>query len=439
VALVARRIVPAVALCAAIAATGCTEPLRAFGATEVEAKSHAEAMFASIGTRFDSVTRDAHDNRSRLRFAGNFLAPSGIFADTSVWTSSRENERTFVSHGKLNGRVYEFSARGNTPLPTVAGESRHHMTLISRGHDQYTWDTGVEMAMGPMRAASAEEIVTALVASAAAKPDWTTTSPRSTAAIGRGFAIQRLHATPAADGSQTVELELRLHPELLKPKFPRFGQFLEKFIGTSGFDLQLTDKRGAQWVLFAAKKNIITLKLREIGGHFAPLQGPIRPIPDSLRLVGSATAHGAFATVGINDIDGEFIITRTPNERAWTIRLDHEPRWDFPLSMNRLVSGPLRTPFQGEGVTYQIGFRDGANGQLIQHRAVKGTFQETRLIRWMGSLAGSVFSDWGGPVEPEANRFIADVFLGLRDDATAYFVAHPAAPVPPVKKGDGAN
>jgi hypothetical protein len=429
-----RPLLLAAAVAAGAASTGCADALHAFGPTDAEARVNAEQFFGGIAVRFDSITRDARYQRARTRFSGNFLAPSALYADTSLWSSRTATDRTLLSQGRFSGTSYDFSARPTVPMPTALGESRHRMTLINRDKGMYGWETQVDMALGPMRASMIEDVMTALVGSvgtrteAQIRSDYTIAAAKSTNALGRAFSIEHLRVTPGADGARLVDLAIRVRPDLARPRFPRFAQFLEKYIATSAYDLALTDKRGAQWVLATAKENRLTVMLREIDGRFVPLQGPIRAIPDTLRLTGKASAHGAFATVHINAIDAEFVIVRSPTERAWRIRWNHEPQWDFPLSVNRFVSGPLRTPFQGDGVLFSLGFRDGPTGQLTLHREINGTFQETRLIRWMGSLAGSVFGDWEGPVEPEASRFIADAFFGLRDDATNLPMHKPPRP-----------
>jgi hypothetical protein len=135
-----------------------------------------------------------------------------------------------------------------------------------------------------------------------------------------------------------------------------------------------------------------------------------------LLLGGSLYARGGWAGVEINRIAADFTLERTGARRGFTLRWRTPPQWGFPFSVDRLIAGSLRAPFEGEGVIVAFGVEDGPQGQLLLVRRLAGQFQESRLVRWMGALAGSVFGSWTGKVEPDANRFLQEAFAALRDD-----------------------
>ncbi|MCU0622536.1 MAG: hypothetical protein MUF53_01590, partial [Gemmatimonadaceae bacterium] len=234
---------------------------------------------------------------------------------------------------------------------------------------------------------------------------------------GRLVSVDTVRSDRARDGTRLVTYVVRLAPERLRAAFPELAGFVERYIGRSAFDLTLRDARGASWMEAMARENVIRVRVRVAPtGALVPLIGPPGPLPDQLLLGGSLYARGGWAGVEINRIAADFTLERTGARRGFTLRWRTPPQWGFPFSVDRLIAGSLRAPFEGEGVIVAFGVEDGPQGQLLLVRRLAGQFQESRLVRWMGALAGSVFGSWTGKVEPDANRFLQEAFAALRDD-----------------------
>ncbi|MCE2940132.1 MAG: hypothetical protein ACK53A_10310 [Gemmatimonadota bacterium] len=403
---------------ALLAACGDVTP--AFGPDAATARTNATQLFGGLAASFAPARYDATYERARARFSANFLAPSSLHGDPSLWSATEGTTRVLHSRALFTGTTYDQVALpGAPPVPVALGESRHRIALTALGGSRFAWDTRVEWALGPGRAQAFEELpgLLALSADASAAAVWGAELPRSARALGRLVGVDTVRSDEARDGTRLVTYVVRMRPARVQAAFPELAGFVERYVGRSSFDFQLRDARGAQWLEAIARENVLRLRLRVApSGAFVPLLGPPGPMPSALQLTGSIYARGGWAGVELNRIVADVTLDRDGPRRGFTLRWRTEPKWGFPFSVDRLVAGTLRAPFEGEGVTVAFGFEDGPQGQLLLVRRLAGHFEESRLVRWMGALAGSVFGAWTGKVEPDANRFLTEGFGALRDD-----------------------
>ena len=409
---------------------------QAFGPSPAAARSGAASFFNAFAARFTDVYRSAKFSSARVKLGKNALVPSKIFADTGVWTSAPAHDaRQLLVTGTLTGQGYLFAERPNAALPERTGDSRHLMRLRRLSENEYEWTTGVDHAVGRMRAADVEAVFGALLASAegrderAIRADYRAAFPRTTASLGRLVTLDSLRTTRRADGSTGIDMVASIHPDRVRATFPALAQYLDKYVGPARYRFTLRDASGARWFDMGAANKRLVFRMRAKDGRLAPLDGgPLRPMPDSLQLVAEMYAKVLFFTVGVSDLRGDFVVVRSPTERAWSMRFRREPDWHLPLASKHLIRSPLRRPFERGGSTLRLGVRDGGRETLVT-RATHGAVKESAILRFFNSLSSTAMGDYAGKTEEEENRFTAQLFAALRDDVLALPLGE-AAPVP---------
>jgi hypothetical protein len=410
----------------AIAVAGCRAVPQAFGPSPRAARTNAASVFSAFAARFTDVHRSPKFHAARGKLGKYALVPSKIFGDTSVWTSAPSpDSRQLVLTGSLDAKGYRFAEHPNAALPQRTGDSRHTMRLRRLGESEFEWTTGVDHAIGQMRAADIENVFGALLASAegrgeqALRADYRTAFPRASAALGRLVSLDSLRTTPRPDGSTTIDMVATLHPGRVKAAFPALAEYLDKYVGPARYRFTLRDASGARWFDMGAANKRLVFRMRSKNGHLAPLDGgPARPMPDSLQLVGEMYAKFGWFTVGVSDLRGDFTVVRSPTERAWSLRFRREPEWHLPLASKHLIRSPLRRPFERGGTTVRVGVRDGGPETLLT-RTARGAVKESAILRFFNSLSSTAMGDFAGKAEEEENRFTAQLFAALRDDVLA--------------------
>jgi hypothetical protein len=136
-----------------------------------------------------------------------------------------------------------------------------------------------------------------------------------------------------------------------------------------------------------------------------------------VRVVAS-TRFGLF-TVGVKQLDGTMTVVRSARVRAWDFRWNHPPEWRLPFGATTLLHGSLRRPFEGSGMLVRLGLRTGESGQTLSVRDVDLVVRESWIVRWIGRLGGTAFSDFVEQAEREENRFLAEGFRALGADLSA--------------------
>ena len=411
---------------AVASAAACRDVGPAFGPTIPAARANAEGLFGGIAQRFTNVQRNPKFSHARGRLGKNALTPSVIFNDTSVWTQmTSDGSRTVTVEGEFANNRYLFAAKPSTSAANEPGDSRHTMILRKLRDSEFEWYTNVDIAAGGISANEIGGVISALMKSAerrspaAIRADYRETFPRTTAALGRLFTLDTLRVTGDADGATTIVLGIRLDPASIKATMPAFAAYLEKYSTESRYSSVVTDKRGGRWIELSGAKNFMTLKLRSVDGHFAPLAGALRPIPDELLIQSEFTTKILLFHVGFKKLIGDVSVIRGEHERGWFIRYTREPEWKLPPTVGFLIKTPLRRPFQGKGAMFRLALQDSPGRQSIIGRRTSATVQESAILRFLNRLSGTAMGDFVGKTETEENRFSAEAFNAMRLDARA--------------------
>jgi hypothetical protein len=299
--------------------------------------------------------------------------------------------------------------------------------------------TTVDHAVGHLRPNDAAAVFAAAVASVTARAgsgagsadvaravraDYQAAMPRTTAALGQLFSLDSIGTVVGTDGGTAITLRVGLHPERLERVYPAFAQYVRKYVVPSRYRFVLRDATGARWVDLAARKNVLTVRMRATReGRLLPLEEPARPMPDALTLSGELMTHIMLFDVGVSALQADFNLIRTEHERGWLMRFRTEPEWHLPLASRYLIRAPLRRPFKGAGATLRSSVRDGEGPQTLLARSSTIAVQESAILRFLGSLGFTAMSDFAGKSEQEENRFNAELFGAMRDDSRALFAA----------------
>jgi hypothetical protein len=414
----------AVALCLAL--TACRQVAPAFGPNIPGARQNAEEFFYSIGSRFTNIQRPPKMIRARQQFGHYALTPSGVYNDTSVWLATGpDSSRIYGNEGYFSVDRYIVVPRLSNTAPDALTESREIVRLRKLSDSEYEWFTNVDVALGRIAARNIADILAAALDAgegrnpAATRADYTTNFPRTVGALGRLFRIDTLRATVDGEGATTYELAIRLTPDVLKATMPHYAAYIDKYISKGQYRITLTDKTGAGWFDARAANYYVHFKVRSKDGHFAPLDGAVRRMPEALTINIDLAMKILIFTVGWTDMTGEFNVINTPHERGWAMRFAKEPEWRLPPAVGRLLKSPLRRPFQGQGIPVRISIRDNPGSQTLLNRRGTLVVQESGILRFLNRLSGTAVGDFLGPAERQANRFNADVFRALRADIAA--------------------
>ena len=406
-----------------VALSACREVAPAFGPNIPFARQNAEEFFYSVGSRFTNIQRQPRILRARAQFGHYALTPSGVYNDTSVWLAiGPDSARLFGDEGVFSVDRYIVTAKLATDPPDALTESREIVRLRKLTDNEYEWFTNVEVALGRIGAKHITDVLAAALAAgegkspAAIRADYTTSFPRTVAALGRLFSIDTLRATPDSDGATTYDIAIRLTPEILKASMPHYAAYIDKYISKGKYRITLTDKTGARWFDAQAANYYMHFKMRSKGGHFAPLEGAVRPMPELLTIQVDMSMKIAVFTVGWTNMTGEFEVINTPHEHGWSMHFAKEPEWHLPPTVGTLLKSSLRRPFQNPGIPVRVSIRDNPGSQTILNRRGMLVVQESAVLRFLNRLSGTAVGDFLGPSEREANRFNADAFRALRID-----------------------
>ena len=404
----------------------CRQVAPAFGPNLAGARQNAEEFFYSIGSRFTNIQRPPRIIHARSQFGHYALTPSGIYNDTTVWLAiGADSARLFGDEGRFSYDRYIVAARLSTTPPDALTESREIVRLRKLTDNEYEWFTNVDVALGRMPAKTISDVLAAALlggegkSPAAIRADYTSGFPRTVAALGRLYTLDTLKATADAGGATTYELAIRLTPDILKATMPHYAAYIDKYVSKGKYRVTLTDKTGAHWFDVSAGNYYIHLKVRSKGGHFAPLEGPLRQMPEALIIRSDMSMKISLFTVGWTEMIGDFEVINTPHERGWSIRFAKEPSWTLPPTVGFLLKASLRRPFQGEGIPIRASIKDNPGSQTLLNRRFALTVQESGILRFLNRLSGTAVGDFLGPSEREANRFNADAFRALRVDVAA--------------------
>jgi hypothetical protein len=419
--------------------TACRPGWDAFGSTPAQAQTNGVEFADALNRRYLSVERAPFYAAARAKLGKRALAPTAVFDDTTAWTSRPDAKNRFLMAEGVatdDGR-YRFTPRAAAPYPDRRADARHLTQLTRLANDgEFEWRTAVDFALGSMTPTDMGTGFRALLASAEGRTDADlradvrSTLPRTTAALGRMFSLDTLHAQRLTDGTTAITIVTKVHPDWLKQGFPLYGKFVEKYVSPAAYHIVLRDARGVRWFDARASNRGFALRLRVLRGGLVPLDGAVvETMPDTLRLSMDASTKFSIFTIGMRGMQGNVVFLRSASERGWAMRFDHAPDWQLPLFAASMLKSPLRRPFEQGGVVGKISFRSGAGGQTYITRDFRVAVQESAVTRFLGGLSGSAFAEFDGPAEREENRFNAELFQALRDDLRG--LRYGGSPAPP--------
>ena len=333
-----------------------------------------------------------------------------------------DSARLFGDEGHFNVDHYVVNTALSNEPPDQLTESREIVRLRKLSDNEYEWFTNVEVAIGRVGAKNIADVIAASLAAgegrspAAIRANYNAAFPRAAAALGRLFTIDTLSTTNDSEGATTFDIAIKLTPDILKESMPHYAAYIDKYISKGKYRITLVDQTGAHWFDAWAANYFMHFKVRSKNGHFAPLEGAVRPMPQSLSIHLDMSMKILLFTVGWTEMVGDFQLIDTPHERGWQMRFDKEPDWHLPPTVGTLLRSPLRRPFQGQGIPVRISVRDNPGGQTILNRRGSLVVQESGVLRFLNRLSGTAVGDFLGPSEREANRFNADAFRALRAD-----------------------
>lgn len=412
------------ALAVALALAACREAAAPFAGAGPGGRERVQQAFTALHQRYGDILHGPKYEYARHRLSSTALVPSRVFDDTAVWTAMPSPTERRLELGEFvnPSGITEQEAEVDAPWPDHLGDARHTIDLRRLPDGDYIWDTDAAIAMGTIRARDVADGIVALLTSAGARgdaairADYTAAFPHTTAVLSQLFAMDSLVAVPQADGSSLIALHFTLHPDQLKPKYPAFAAYMDKYVGPTHYYFSMADHAGAVYFSAASDGPPVVVRARVRGHEFLPLAGGDRPLPDSLTLSGAFSTRIKLFTVGVHHFTSDFVTARSAHERSWTLHFGQEPDWQLPLGAARLLHSPLSRPFQGPGMWYRVGIRDSAGAQTILSRRSHAEVHENRMMRFIGGLVSRVMLDLDGQVEHEEFQFFASTFAAMRSD-----------------------
>jgi hypothetical protein len=417
------RVLPPIVAVGVALAGGCAETFKNIAASPAVSQSQVDQLFSAIATRFDDVEIGPRYDFSRVKLGQSALVPSRIFDDTLVWESRpTPNVRLLAVSGEATGGHYRVERQRTLSAATRVGDSRHTIALERLAPDAYRWETNVDLAVGTITSEGVAAMGSALFRSPDGRTDrelrddYAAAFPRTSAAFGRGFAIDSLRVLPGGLGTTNVSLSLGFHPETMRPAFPAFASYLDKYLGPAKYHVLVTDPAGSPLLEIAGRDRMMNVRYRLQRGKLVSLLGNPRPWPDSLRLNVDVSLKVKLFKVGFHQLTTDFAIVNSPHESSWTVTARHEPEWDLPLITERLIRSPLRRPFEGAGSMFSVSVRDSSGTQTLFTRRGRLDVQESTIMRFIGSLGSHMMGDLDKRVEADEDRFIRDGFRALQAD-----------------------
>ena len=402
---------------------GCTDVPAAFGPTPSQARANADGLFGAFVKRFTNVSRAPRYARAREMMLHYALTPSEVYSDTSIWTVyGPDNYRTLFGNATFTNGRYVFSNTVTDEPVQSLGEGRHIMRLHKLNNDDYDWFTGVDFAAGTITANDFANVITRWVAAseghneATLRAGYRAAFPRTTAALGRLYSLDTLVSTPDADGANKLYAVIHITPDGIRQDYPAYAAFMTKYADKVKLHFTLVDSRGAKWLEVTSRDGYVTLRLKSRDGHFAPFEGPIRPIPDTLLMQVDFTAKIKLFTVGVEHMTGEWVNLHSEHERGWALRFTREPGWVLPPVVGYLIKSPLRRPFEGNGTQFRFAVRDQPGHQTIMSRRGSTTVRESAILRFIGKLGGAAMGDFVSKAEDDENRFNVAIYSAMAAD-----------------------
>ena len=342
-----------------------------------------------------------------------------------MWTTHATSQRLLSVYGTFADGRYALDTMSGIPAPSRLADSRHLIGLTRIDDGEFAWDTDVAYAVGSATAEDIAHFITALWAGAEGRTERDVrdrvraTAPRSSAVLAQLFRVDSISTAHLPDSSTLAAFTVTLTPAGVESRFPHFARYMRRYGETSRIRLTLTDREAALFFDFSLRDGRMLLRVRTRDGKLVPLSGAARAMPDTLAINGDFTLKVRRFTVGFRKYHGDFVISRSEHERAWTIISQREPEWVLPLFTETLLRTPLRRPFQGPGSSFRISAMDQAGRQTLLVRRLHMEVQESAILRFLGRLGAIAVSDYTGDAEREQYAWLKEFFDALLEDLRA--------------------
>jgi hypothetical protein len=109
---------------------------------------------------------------------------------------------------------------------------------------------------------------------------------------------------------------------------------------------------------------------------------------------------------------------RTATDKSLTARFLDEPDWELPFLVETLLHSPLRYPFEPPGSEVTVGVRETPAGTLFTG-VYRARVRENWILRWLGGMVGNAVDEFRLGAEREADQYMRECLLALRDDLAA--------------------
>ena len=416
-----------VALCLAFVLPSCRSSPVAFGATPAMARAQADELFGGLEQRFTAIDRSPTAAAALARIERAVFTPSKVYDDSSLWTTEpSDTVRGLTLAGHFVRDHYVVAENAHAPPTEQLAASRDEIRLTRVGHGEFEWTTSIDQALGSVRPDDIDRVVGSMLSaaatsdSAALRAGSMVAFPKSRVVLGRLFSIDSVRRVGRDDGTAAVHLSFGLHPDGLAESYPAFAAYLRSYLGPTRLHCALRDSTGGDWLVIALDKGRLDLRLRaDREGHFAPLEGARRPMPDSLALDWDFRTKVWMFSLGLSDLASDFVVLHTDRTRGWRIGFRREPHWHFPLAVDHLLKTSLRRPFADAGAHYRMVVTDSGAGTTRFVRDGRVVVREGVIMRWLGGLAARALGDFTGPAEAQESAYLAAVFRALRADVDA--------------------
>ena len=384
------------------------------------------ALVAALADRFGPVEREPAFDTLRPKLARAALVPSRVFDDASAWTSRGEGWRAVELTGYGSGGAYHIGVRAEAPRPGAPGEYRGRVRLEHLEGGRFEWSVEEDLAIGLVRPADFAAALDAAFRAAeasdgvAARAAIASGFPRFSAKAGLLLHLEAVTLQRDAHGATSVRLAVRLTPAGIRGFAPGYADFLGKYATPIRTSLVVSDPGGVAWWSLEAADNLWSVRLRVRDGSLVPLDGPAdRRLPSRLRATGDyATRMGRFG-VGAKRIVADVDLTRTAGEKAISVRFHEEPEWQMPFLADLFLGGPLRYPFEGPGSEVFWGARETPDARTLFVGRYRARVRETWILRWLGGLTTNALGEFRRDAEREADLYVRECLLALRDDLVA--------------------
>lgn len=410
----------------ALPLTGCGDAPAAFGPTPTQARANADGLFGAFVKRFTNVYRAPRYERARQQLLRYALTPSDVYSDTSLWTVyGPDNYRTLFGDATFTNGRYTFANAVTDDPVSELGEGRHIMRLRKLSDDDYSWFTGVDFAAGTITANDFANVINRWIAASEGRNEATlragyrATFPRTTAALGKLYSLDSLTSTADPDGTNKLYAVIHVTPDGIRNDYPAYAAFMTKYVDKVKLKFSLVDSRNIRWLDVTSRDGFITLNMRSRDGHFMPLEGPPRAMPDTLVVKMDFTAKIKLFTIGVEHLTGEWVNIHSPHERGWAIAFTREPGWVLPPVVGYLIKSPLRRPFEGTGTQFRFSVRDQPGSQTLMSRRGNTTVRESAILRFIGKLGGGAMGDFVAGAEQDENKFNVALFSAMQADIAA--------------------